>query len=244
MFKIVIVGGPAEKYIVRCLKSVLSQKVQDFQACVVLDPVGDKTYDNAKSFESEKIKIIQNTNRLYALPNIIRSINELNCSDDDIICTVDADDWLKDENSLLKVKQRYDNNPDLLVTYGSWQSYPDPNAITNNRPHTEEDFKKGIRRVAFRATHLRTFKYKVWKHIKEKDLKDDHGKFFETAWDLSFMWPLLEQAGYNRSAYIPDILYVYNQEHPFNDSKMRLREQMFYTDFIAARPPYQYREVF
>jgi len=54
MFKIIIVGGPAEGYIERCLQSVLSQP-EYFQAQVVLDPVGDKTYEQAKKYECDRI---------------------------------------------------------------------------------------------------------------------------------------------------------------------------------------------
>ncbi len=42
---------------------------------------------------------------------------------------------------------------------------------------------------------LRTFKYKLWKNIKEEDLKNREGKFYEAAWDLAFMFPMFEMAG-------------------------------------------------
>ena len=240
MFKIIIVGGPAEKYIERCLNSIVNQNITDWQAAVVLDPVGDGTYDKAKRFRSPKIKVVQNPKQQFALPNIIKAIALLQPEDDDILVTVDADDWLQGADALTTLDRYYSMDPKLLLTHGSWQQYPNPNEITNNGAYSGLDFRKGIRRVPFRATHLRTFKYKLWKRIKDEDLRDANGEYFMSAWDLSFMWPMLEMAGVHRVRYIPEILYNYNQETPFNDSKVRLGQQMSYADYIAAKPPYPF----
>ena len=58
------------------------------------------------------------------------------------------------------------------------------------------------------------------------------------------MFPILEMAGQDRVKFIPELIYSYNQESPYNDSKMRLREQMQYADYFAAKPPYTLREEF
>jgi len=242
MYKIIIIGGPAENYIQRCLNSIINQDLEDWEACVVLDPVGDGTYEKAKEFSSDKIKVILNEERMFALPNIIRCVKELNPSDEDVLVTVDADDWLEGPSALTKLDDYYKRNPELLVTHGSWQQFPNRDEITNNGAYSEIDFRKGIRKVPFRASHLRTFKYKLWKRIKEEDLKGPDGKFYPSAWDLSFMWPLLEMAGIKRVQYIPEVLYNYNQETPFNDAKVRLEEQCRLTDYQAGLTPYQYAE--
>jgi len=241
MFRIVVVGGPAEKWVERCLDSIKSQK-EEFTACVVLDPVGDTTYEKAKRYESEKIKVILNDKREYALPNIIRSINEQNPAPEDIIATVDADDWLKDENSLSVVKKAYDSNPSLLLTHGSWESHPNPNGPTNNGPYKVEDFKSNIRHQPWHASHLRTYKYKLWARIRDEDLRGPDDNYFESAWDLAFMWPMMEMAGFERIAYIPERIYVYNQETPFSDEKTKYQQQIFFTKYVANKPQYQYAE--
>jgi len=241
MFKIVVVGGPAEKYVERCMESILSQK-EEFQAQVVLDPIGDNTYELAKKYECDKLKVTLSSNRVYALPNIIRSINLLDCSEEDVIVTVDADDWLYSSESLTKVKQRYDRDPNLLVTYGSWRGFPDPNYKTNCRPYSAEEFRNGLRRYDWKGTHLRTFKYRVWKHVNHDDLKDAKGNYFKTSWDIAMMWPMLEMAGYHRTLFINEPLYVYNMETPFNDFKLYLSQQMSLCDYMAAMKPYLYKE--
>ena len=99
-----------------------------------------------------------------------------------------------------------------------------------------------MRRGPWRGSHLRTFKFKLWKLLKDSDLRGSDGKFYDCAWDLEFMWPMLEMAGYHRTKWISERIYVYNQETAFNDAKLYLKEQMFLTNYMAAMPPYPYVE--
>lgn len=246
MFRIVIIGWNVGTYLERCLKSVIDQEYKDWTACVVLDPSGDNSHSIASKYSilDERIKLVLNSNREYATSNIIRSIDEQPCQDGDVIVTLDGDDWFSDNKSLSIVKGYYDRYPNLLVSHGSWVSYPDPLARNNNYPYSTEDWQKGIRRVPWRASHLRTFKYKVWKHVNKEDLKGPDGLYARVAWDLAIMFPMLELSGHSRVIFVPELIYTYNQETPFNDSKMRLMEQMQYADYFAAKPPYMYKETF
>lgn len=246
MFRIVIVGWRVGKYIERCLKSVIDQDCKDWTAFLVLDPSDDDSYEVALrvSKDDDRIKICYNSHQAFATANIVYAIKQQTCQDDDVIVTLDADDWFASPSTLSIVKRYYDAQPDLLVTHGSWVSFPNPAANTNNAPYSTEDWQKGIRRVNWRASHLRTFKYKVWKNVRDEDLKGPDGLYARVAWDLAIMFPMLEMAGQNRVKFVPEAIYVYNQESPFNDGKMRLQEQMQFADYFAAKPPYQYKETF
>jgi len=241
MFRIVIVGWKAEQYVERCLNSVIHQSVQDWTACVVLDPSDDRTVEIAQAVAAKdpRFKIVANDKQMFSIPNIIRSITEQRPENNDVIVIIDADDWLTNNESLNTVKMCYDNNPDLMVTHGSWVSYPEPNIVTNNRSHTEEDWVKGVRKVEWRASHLKTFKYRVWVLVDHSYLKDKTGEYIKVTGDLALMYPILELSGKNRVQYIPEQIYTYNQETPFNDHKLRLREQMDMTDYIAGMAPYE-----
>lgn len=243
MFKLIIVGGPAENYIEGCLQSVLSQK-EEYKAAVVLDPVEDNTFEKARKFSNENIKIRLNDTRRWALPNIISCLEMLDPEDEDILVTLDADDWFSSSESLSIIKSYYDKYPETLVTYGSWQGYPDAACMTNCAPYTEEEFNRSLRFSPWKGTHTRTMKYKVWKNINDSDLRDDSGNYFRSAWDLSFMWPALEMAGYHRSKYIPEKTYVYNRETPHNDEKLRSNEQRGYHMYLQNKPPYLCKDIF
>jgi glycosyltransferase involved in cell wall biosynthesis len=243
MFKIIVVGGPAENYVERCLQSVLRQP-EYFQAQVVLDPVGDRTYEQAKKYECDRIKVCLNDQRMYAFPNIIKCIALLKPSDEDVLVTLDADDWFYSEQVLSILTGYYKENPQLLVTYGSWVSYPDASRPTNCRPYTEQDFQSTLRHKDWRGTHLRTMKYKVWKHIRDDAFRGNNGAYLKTAWDIAFMLPALEMAGYHRSKYIQDKMYVYNQEIATNDYKIHAEESIRDAECVMNKPAYQYLENF
>jgi len=220
-FKIIVIGGPAEKYIHKSLESIINQTNVNWECQVVLTPVdGDKSFDIAKKFESEKLKVTKTKKGNYVIKNIQEGLRLLNPDEDDIIITVDADDWLANPNVLTTVDKYYMENPELLVTYGSWQVYPNHlNIPSNCRPYTDTDFKKGIRKTLFRGTHLRTMRYKVWKAIPESDLKNEKGEIFTACGDVAIMTPAIEIAGQNRSKFIPETLYIYNRETDFNEDK-------------------------
>lgn len=244
MMKILIVGGPVEHYVDRCLKSLALQTFTDWEAQVVLDPFPDKSYERALIWQTPKLKVHLNPIRLTALPNFLIGTQMLNPVDDDIMVTLDADDWFYDANALAIVASYYQRYPNTLVTHGSWEGYPNPNVRNNNAPYTEAEFKANIRKFPWRASHLRTFKHKVWKHVKDEDLRDEKGLYYESAWDLAMMWPMLEMAGYDRVKFIPEKLYTYNMENPCSDSKLRVRQQMYYTNYIARKTPYERMESF
>jgi glycosyltransferase involved in cell wall biosynthesis len=244
MFRIVIPGWCVEKYIEKCLTSVINQKCKDWTACVVLDPSRDKTLEIAISIAAKdsRIRVVSNESQMFATANIVRSIREQHPQDEDIIVTLDADDWFTIPETLSIVEEYYKRDPQTLVTHGSWVSYPDSYANTNNAPYSPSDWARGIRHVDWRASHLRTFKYKVWKYIKDKDLRGPDGLYARVAWDLAIMFPMLELSGINRVKFVNELIYTYNQETPYNDGKMRLEEQMRMADYFAAKKPYCYQE--
>ena len=244
MFKIAAVGGFAEKYVGKCLQSFLDQNFYDWEMQVIVDPTGDKTYENSLPFASDKIHVKLNETRQYALHNIVDAIALLKPKDDDITIPMDLDDWLAHSNVLETVNDKYLADLNLLLTYGSWEAFPNLKERTNNGIYTEEDFQGKFRKVCWKCSSLKTFKYKLWKNVKDMDLRDIQGNYFRVTWDLAMFWPMLEMAGYNRILHIPEILYIYNQETQFNDSKIHVREQMFNTDYLAGKKSYAYKEVF
>jgi glycosyltransferase involved in cell wall biosynthesis len=236
--KILIVGGPVEKYIDRCLNSISTQHYNKWEAQIVLDPYGDKSEEFALKWVSDKIHLQVNNRRMFAIPNLLRAAELLKPKDNDILITVDADDWLLDDNALDIIVRYYRAFPNLLLTHGSWVPFPFAPCNTNNAPYDKMHFETNIRKYDWRASHLRTFKYILWKNIKDKDLKDQNGNYFQSAWDLALMWPMLEMAGYERVKFVPELLYVYNMENPASDTRLRIHQQMYYSNYIAAKKPY------
>ena len=69
MFKIIIVGGPCERYIRKCIDSILNQDEQDFEILVVLDPF-DAACKVVESFHSTRIKMHRNSVKMGGSHNM------------------------------------------------------------------------------------------------------------------------------------------------------------------------------
>ena len=52
-----------------------------------------------------------------------RFITYKKCRDNDVICFLDGDDWIYDNNVLEKIKEEY--KKDIMLTYGSFYYYED-----------------------------------------------------------------------------------------------------------------------
>lgn len=238
-FRIVVVGGPCGPYIEKCLNSLTSQTEYGWTCAVVLDKFDDAGQKAMRFTKDERFSVIENSTPRGAIPNIKRSIIEQAPDSEDVIVTVDGDDWLNGVDVLSKVRAAYDSQPTLLLTYGSWVGYPDPNCNNNSAPYMPYEFTRGIlRRGPWRASHLRTFRYKLWKLVKDEDMRATDGTYYDCAWDCAFMWPMLEMAGYDQTKWMKDKLYVYNRETPYNDEKLRSAKQTMFMREIQAKAPY------
>ena len=239
-FRVVVVGGPCGPWIDRCLNSLMSQSDRGWSCAVVLDKFDDAG-DKAVRYSTYGVTVAVNHDTARgALPNIIRSILLQSPAPDDVIVTLDGDDWFYDDSALAKVRAVYDQHPGLLLTYGSWVGHPDPHCVNNSAPYLRDEFNGGaLRKGPWRGTHLRTFKHKLWKMLKDDAFRSSNGNFYDCAWDCAFMFPMLEMAGYERVKWMSDKLYVYNRETPHNDEKLRSARQTAFFKEIQAKTPYQ-----
>lgn len=237
-FKIVIPLYNTEKWIRTCINSVKNQTYQNYE-CILID---DLSTDNSQMIildeieNNNKFRIITNSEKKYALQNIYEGVRLLAPKDEDIIVVLDGDDWFANNKVLDLLNKAYGD--DCLITYGNYIEYPTsivgrfckkiPAQIRKTRDFRDYDWC---------TSHLRTFKYKLWKNIKISDLKDKAGNFYRMAWDLAFMFPMLEMSGDNFK-FIEDIMYVYNVHNPLNDHKIDPRLQMALEKEIRNRKPY------
>jgi len=220
-FKIIIPLFNVEKWIANCIRSVKAQKYKNFQ-CIILDDMStDGSVDVIKReiTNDDRFVLITNKNKCFALKNIYEGIKMTNPKPEDIILTLDGDDWLANTNVLSRLNEIYEKQ-NCWMTYGSYIEYP-----TYRRGKFAKQIPKSVvEKSSYRShewcsSHLRTFKFHLWDKIKQEDLLDSDGNFYRMTWDLAFMFPMLEMSG-DRSHYVDEILYVYNLSNPLNDHKV------------------------
>ncbi|MCB1134752.1 MAG: glycosyltransferase family 2 protein [Chlamydiia bacterium] len=220
-FKIIVPFYNVENWIETTLNSVRTQTYKDFQCILVDDMSTDSTLSHVHSVidGDHRFKLVVNTEKKYALQNIVEAIHGSHPSDNDVIIILDGDDWLAHSEVLEYLAKVY-SNPDCWMTYGSYMQYPsgDYSSWMWEIPDWAID-RRAYREFAICCFHLRTFKAFLWKRIQDKDLRDHTGKYYRMSGDIAVMLPLFEMAG-RHAQHIKDVLMVYNKENPINDLKV------------------------
>ena len=239
-FKIIIPSYNNAKWLKACIRSVKKQAYKDYQCIIIDDCSNDKSVEIIeKEIEGyPSFLFIKNEERKLALKNIYEAVIESQPSPEDIIITLDGDDFLYGENVLEKVNDTY-KKIGCWLTYGSYAEFPSarrgkfckkiPDHIVENNSFRESQWM---------SSHMRTFKVKLWNSIKKEDLLEPDGRFCDGAWDMVFMFPMLEMCG-ERSKFIEDILYIYNRNNPLNEDKVNHRNLMMSEQRIRQMKKYE-----
>lgn len=242
--KIVVPTYNTEQWISRCLKSIHEQTFTNWECVVINDASTDNTGKVIDDLdfvnEDSRFSVVHNKVNVKALKNIVDGFNMLGCKAEPecVMMVIDGDDFLYSNSSLSIIEAAYTQNPSFLLTYGDWIGHPYGDR-SNCRPYSREVvIKNSYRDVPFCASHLRTFKSRLWYSIKDEDLRDSSGEYFSAGWDVAFMVPMLEMAQ-ERHAYLPYVMYCYNKENPLSDYKVNSREQSDAVTLTKSRERYK-----
>lgn len=217
----------ASKYIEKCIKSVITQDYDNYLMVVIDDCSTDNTYELAKKYESDKIKVIRNVENKGAVRNQIECIKKFS-ERNDIVMFLDGDDSLVNDNQIFHFYNNlYDGTTEF--TYGSCWSMVD-NIPLVSQPYPEQIKKeKKYRQYKFNwnmpYTHLRTFKAYLLENVNENMFKDEKGNWYKAGGDGSIFYTLIEKSEPNKIKVVQDIVYNYNDTHPLNDYKVNSKEQ-------------------
>jgi glycosyltransferase involved in cell wall biosynthesis len=239
-FRVVVPVYNAREWITKCLNSIRSQTVRDFTCVVIDDASTDGTADIARRFCSvdPRFTFIGNESNVGALANIIRGIDVQRPDDRDVIVTVDGDDWLAHERVFQRLVESY-RNPSVQLTYGQFLQLSRKEEGWCREYPTEIIESRGYRHHPWVASHLRTFRYRLWRQINREHLNDpETGKPWAMAWDVAMMVPMLEMCGRGSFEFIPEVLYIYNDGNPINDHKVDRQKQIDMDLRIRALPSY------
>ena len=239
-FRIITPFFNAKDYLRIHLYSLSIQKNANFKSYLSDDCSTDSSIDTLNQIISHDSRFLLhvNSNKKYALENIVQTIDSIeDINDEDIIILLDGDDWLSSENVLSHLEFIYSNS-DCLMTYGSYAFFPFKRKGIEPSPYSKLVIDNNLyRKDGWRASHLRTFKYKLWKKLNYEDLKIN-GEYLKYAYDQAIMLPFLEMSR-EKALYIPEVLHVYNRTNPLNVDKIKRREQEQCANYIRNKEPYE-----
>lgn len=255
-FALVAPAWNCAQWVGRCVESIRRQTWRNFR-CVLIDAAstdGTATVAEAAAAGDPNIQVVRDTVRRYPLENLLRATALAARDPEDVVVVVDGDDWLKHPRVLERMAEIY-SDPEVWLTYGShellhrpWldrvlgrkshvrsQPYPPSTARLNLYRHNKGPFLAG---------HLRTYRKFLWDAIRDEDLRDDDGRYWPAAGDAASMYPMMEMATERHIRFIPDVLYVYNNDHansetnPATGVPRHERPQFVCSMKIRARPCY------
>jgi glycosyltransferase involved in cell wall biosynthesis len=235
-FVFIIPFRNVKDYISQCAMTIKGQNYKNWIAIFCDDCSTDDTLSNIP--KDDRFIIRTNDSRITALPNIHYGIIDSNLNDEDIVCILDGDDFLIRPDVLDIINNLYQE--DTLLTYGQ---YIWPNGqVGHCTPYTEDSFKN-LRKGGYWASHMRTFKYKLYKELINQDddlkcFKDRNGKFYTITYDVAIMTPLMEIAGFDRIKFNPEPVYYY-RVHQQNDHFVDPTLQKSVADEIFSKPSFK-----
>jgi glycosyltransferase involved in cell wall biosynthesis len=223
-------------FIEDCYSTIIAQKYKNWIAIFCDDASTDNT--TLAIPKNNKFIIKSNKERITALPNIHYGIVDSNLNDEDVICILDGDDALLNDSVLDTLNNLYQD--DTLLTYGQY-AYVN-GQLGHCKAYTESEFEN-LRNGGYWASHMRTFKYKLYKELilQDPDLlcfKDNSGSFYTITYDVAIMTPLMEIAGLNKIKFNPIPIYFY-RIHQQNDHFVDPNLQKSVADEIFSKPKFK-----
>lgn len=226
------------EYILYCLESIYTQEYSNYEVIIIND--GAMNFTHILDYIQNKPNFIflnfeENYGPAHSKWQFLKFIknNITNYNYNDIICIIDGDDYLVNNNAFLIISNTYNN-------YKCWFTYG--NSLGNFCELNNYDIPKGwektnIRKKKWIYNHPRTFKLFFVNYFKENDFKFN-GKWLTKGTDRPIVYNCIELAGIARTKFIDNIIYNY-VEHDLNsyktiDTKKRL-EQINYLSNITPQ---------
>ncbi|VAW67194.1 hypothetical protein MNBD_GAMMA09-3052 [hydrothermal vent metagenome] len=165
-FHIIVAMYNVDEWIEENIQLLKKQTFKNFQAIFIDDLSSDKTVSFVQSAVNNdpRFNLVVNQEKKFKTRNVVEAIEIASPADDDVIVLVDGDDRLSNENVLQILYDTY-NDKDCWMTYGSY-SYSDGSRYKKCSPYQKAIIDNNqYRKTSWLASHLKTFKYKLWKQL-------------------------------------------------------------------------------
>jgi glycosyltransferase involved in cell wall biosynthesis len=238
-FVIISSSYKAKRFADGCLKSILNQNYKNYRVICIDDASPDgsgKELDRLikEHQQGHRVQLIQNKIRVGILENLYKAIH--GCRPDEIVVILDGDDELADSDVLATLNRAYQDS-NVWMTYGQFSATSQEYVGECSQIPDEVIKVNAFRSYAWVSSHLKTFYAGLFNSIKREDLQVC-GQFFSMATDISYMFCMLEMAGFH-SKFIDQVLYRYNTASALgiNEAESLVRDA--FVAIIRAKKPYE-----
>lgn len=223
----------ASSHLEDLIDSIKEQKNPNWEHIIIDDMSTDNSFEltNQLVGDDKRFKIIKNTEKCYALKNVIREARNYQDSSKVVIAVIDADDALCNENTVDLLLKAYseDDDVDTVWTAHSWDinSMNISRELPDSVPVNPYDYP-------WVSSHLKTWRGCVLKGIDDENFKDLDGNWFVRGYDQALYLPMLYLS--HKRKFLNEICYLYR----INSNSVEVREwsekvQLDAVKFVRSR---------
>jgi glycosyltransferase involved in cell wall biosynthesis len=194
-FVFVMPAYNASETVARSILSVWFQTYPNWKILIRDDVSTDNTLEIVKQLKKDlgcsddKIQIKRNDEKNWEVKNILEMLEETDSND--IICRLDADDWLCDCDALTIIDSCYRQlEVEALWTSHRW-SFNSHN-ISAALPKEADPYTH-----PWVSSHLKTFRKKLIENVNDENFRNEDGEYFKRIGDQAIYLPVLNNAAGN-----------------------------------------------
>jgi glycosyltransferase involved in cell wall biosynthesis len=196
----------ASETLPRMLHSIYGQSYDNWHI-ILIDDISSEIHRNtAKSciekFENitpNRITTVWNSEKKWEVANVLHGISL--CQDSDIVCRIDADDWLTDLDCLGIINYYYEmTGCDIAWTAHRW-GLSDKNISGPMTPDANPYNHPWV------SSHLKTFRKKLLNDVNDLNYRGEDGNYIKRAGDQAIYLPALHNT--SKRLFIPRCMYHY-----------------------------------
>lgn len=237
VFNIRIRGRNCEKGLDKTMRSLHKQTCLNWTALIRLDDPRDGSELVARKFASYMDATIvgytvsrEHLGVCGSMYHILTDTPTYEAMNEQVIVLLDGDGDRLPPSALRRVVKVYEKHPETLMTYGSYIKRSKGARTSISSAYADGD---DVRKALWHASHLKTFRACLLKHIKPEWFQNDKGEWLTAASDVALMLPLMEIAGLDRCRHIHKITYLWN-DSPVSKEKRAV--QVACEKVIRAKP--------
>lgn len=197
------------------LESILTQTYKNFKVVYYNAASTDKTYQIAKTYADKDSRInLQTTpDRRLKTWFFENSTQMEEIRDNDIVCVLDGDDFLANEEVLNYLNEVY-NQTNCWMTYGGmivWNGEKTTEPFPQNSVPPRIVFEQKLyRQDLWRYSHMRTCRGFLWKKLTREDFVSKYDGNYMSMCDLCTVYPFLEMCPVNKIFRVEQSIYILN----------------------------------
>jgi len=195
--------------------SIKDQRNSNWEHIIIDDMSTDESYKLACELtkDDKRFTVIKNTEKCWALKNVVNHARCYQEEDDTIIAVIDADDALCNENTVDLLLAAYSDDVDTVWTSHSW----DINGL-NISKSLPQNPRVNPYQYPWVSSHLKTWRASLLSDVSDENFKNLDGEWFQRGYDQALYLPFLHLS--TERKFLDEVCYLYR----INSKSVKVRE--------------------